>query len=358
MEKLEILLKAAGDITRERKLSNLIEILSNLAKELIEADRCSLFLIDEAKRELYTIFAHGIKEIRIPLGSGIVGYVATKGDLYLTYDAYSSEFFNPEIDRLSGYKTENILAIPIFDSNEQIIGVYQVINKKGIYTEEDLKLMKLISEFASSTIETKILNAKIQEAYKKILIKLSKAAVYKDPEPPNHFLRVGYISALLAEKIGVDEQRCDTLFLASTLHDVGKIGIPDAILFKSGNLDPDEWDIMKRHPLIGYEILYDEDIELLKMAAIIALEHHERWDGTGYPMGKKAKEISLWARIVSIADNFDTLTSVKGEKESWDLTQAIEYINIMNGKAFDPFIVDIFNKHIEKIIEIKEKYGD
>ncbi|MEJ5226882.1 HD domain-containing phosphohydrolase [Thermodesulfovibrio sp.] len=358
MDKLEVLLKAAGNITKEKRIDNLIEILSNLAKELIEADRCSLFLIDEERKELYSIFAHGIGEIRIPIDSGIAGYVARKGELYLTYDAYSSEFFNPDIDRLSGYRTENILAIPLFDSKEKIIGVYQFINKEGVYTEEDLKLVRLLSEFASTTIEAKILQEKIQDAYKKILIKLSKASVYKDPEPPNHFLRVGLISALIAKKLGIEEQKCDTLLLASTLHDMGKIGIPDSVLFKAGNLDPDEWDIMKKHPLIGYEILYDDDIELLKMAAVIALEHHERWDGTGYPLGKKEEEISIWARIVSIADNFDTLTSEKRFEGAWDFTRAVDYINLMSGKAFDPKLIDIFNENIDKIRQIKTNYED
>jgi len=115
---------------------------------------------------------------------------------------------------------------------------------------------------------------------------------------------------------------------------------------------------MKKHPIIGYELLYDEESELLQMAAIIALEHHERWDGKGYPFGKKEKEISLWARIVSVADNFDTLTTDKCDRASWSIDEAVNYMEVMKEKAFDPQVVNIFLENIEKIIEIKEKYKD
>ncbi|MGC9045414.1 MAG: GAF and HD-GYP domain-containing protein [Thermodesulfovibrio sp.] len=358
MDKLEILLKAAPKITREKNLNNLIEILSNLAKEIIEVDRCSLFIIDEPKKELYTIFAHGVKEIRIPLTSGIAGHVVKTGKTYVTEDAYKSKFFNPEVDKISGYRTRNILAVPVINSKGKVIGVYQAINKSGKFNSSDIKLMKLIAEFAGAAIETRMLYEKIKEINKKALIKLSKAAEYKDPESPSHLLRIGLISSLIAEKLGIDEEKCELLMLASTMHDIGKIGIPDKILQKSGRLEPDEWEIMKKHPIIGYELLYDEESELLQMAAIIALEHHERWDGKGYPFGKKENEISLWARIVSVVDNFDTLTTDKDDRESWSIDKTVSYMEAMKGKAFDPRIVDVFFENIEKIIEIKEKYKD
>ncbi|MEN2994833.1 MAG: HD domain-containing phosphohydrolase [Thermodesulfovibrio sp.] len=358
MDKLEILLKVAGKLSREKNLNNIITILSNLARDIIEVDRCSLFLIDEKKNELYTIFAHGVDEIRIPITSGIAGHVVKTGKPYVVSDAYKSKFFNPEIDKISGYKTRNILAVPIFDSKGKIIGVYQAINKSNKFNKIDIKLMKLIAEFAAATIETQRLYEKIKAMHKKALIKLSKAAEYKDPESPNHFLRVGLISSLLAEKLGLDEEKCELLMLASTMHDIGKIGIPDSILQKSSRLDPDEWEIMKKHPIIGYELLFDEESELFQMAAIIALEHHERWDGKGYPFGKKEKEISIWARIVSIVDNFDTLTTDKGERKSWDIDDTLKYMKIMKEKAFDPEIVEVFLNNVEKVIEIKEKYKD
>lgn len=358
MDKLEILLKAAPKITREKNLNNLIEILSNLAKDMIEVDRCSLFIIDEQKRELYTIFAHGVNEIRIPMNSGIAGHVAKTGKTYVTENAYRSKFFNKEVDKILGYKTRNLLAVPIFDSKGKVIGVYQAVNKSSKFKSSDIKLMKLIAEFAAAAIENMMLYEKIKELHKKSLIKLSKAAEYKDPEPPNHFIRIGLISRLVAEKLGLDEEKCEILLLASTMHDIGKIGIPDRILKKSGRLEPDEWEIMKKHPIIGYELLYDEESELFQIAAIIALEHHERWDGKGYPFGKKETEISLWARIVSVVDNFDTLITEKDEGEPWSLDMAVNYMEAMKEKAFDPEIVNVFLGNMDKVIEIWEKYKD
>lgn len=356
MEKLEYLLKSAGKITREKKLNNLISILSNFAKDMMEVDRCSLFVLDEQKKELYTYFAHGIEEIRIPSDTGIAGYVFRTGKTYFTEDAYKSEYFNPEVDKISGYRTKNILAVPIFSSQNKVIGVYQAINKKNSFTKDDIQLMELIADFAGAAIESKILQEKIKEIHKRDIIKLSRVAEYKDPEPPNHLLRVGLISKLIAEKLGMNEEKCELLMIASTMHDIGKIGIPDTILLKSGRLEPDEWEIMTKHTIIGFEILKDEESELLNMAAAIALEHHERWDGKGYPFGKKEQEISIYARIVSIADNFDTLTSDKAERESWSLEETLNYIKVMEGKAFDPEVVRIFLENINEILEIKEKF--
>lgn len=358
MDRIENLLKVISNITKEKNLNNLISKLSNLAKEIINVDRCSLFLIDEQKKELYTIFAHGVKEIRIPITTGIAGHVVRTGRSYVTEDAYRSKFFNPEVDKALGYKTRNILAVPVFDSRNKVIGVYQAINKNGRFSSTDMKLMKLVAEFAGAALETKILQEKIKEIYKKAFLKISEVAEYKDLEYPNHLLRVGLISRLLAEELGINEEKCELLMLASALHDIGKIKIPKSILQKPGTLDAEEWEIIKKHPIIGYELLYDEENELLQMAAIITLEHHERWDGKGYPFGKKEKEISIWGRIVSIADSFDSLSSEKKYRNSWSVEEAINYIKIMRGKAFDPEIVDIFLDNLKKILEIKEKYRD
>jgi len=174
MDKLEILLKAFPKITREKKLPNLIEILSNLAKDIIEVDRCSLFLIDEQKKELYTILSNGIQEKRSPKKSGIAGHVLRTGKTYVTENAYKSKFFNPEIDKLSGYKTKNILAVPVFSSKGEVIGVYQVMNKSSKFNNADIRLMKLISELAGAAIEATMLYEKIKEVQKKFLLNFQK----------------------------------------------------------------------------------------------------------------------------------------------------------------------------------------
>ena len=148
------------------------------------------------------------------------------------------------------------------------------------------------------------------------------------------------------------------LLNASPMHDIGKIGIPDHILLKPGKLDPHEWEIMKTHSAIGAEILSGDDSELLKMASIIALSHHEKWDGGGYPNNLKGEEIPLVGRIVAIADVFDALTSVRPYKEAWTLAATMEYIDGNRGKHFDPRLVDIFHQRFAEILAIKNSYAE
>jgi len=142
------------------------------------------------------------------------------------------------------------------------------------------------------------------------------------------------------------------------MHDIGKIGIPDAILLKKGKLDDQEWEVMKRHTIIGYEILRDSSSELLQMAALVALDHHERWDGTGYPNRKRGEEISLWGRMTAIADVFDALMSRRPYKEPWSLERTVDYMGGLSGKAFDPQLMEIFLENIEEVMDIRERYRD
>lgn len=359
MDKFEIFIKAAGQIAKERKISSLIELLSELARKILNVERCSLFVIDSSRDELFTVFAHGVKEIRIPKDKGIAGYVARTGEIYITENPYESEYFYGEVDKETGFRSRNILAVPIFNSKREIIGVYQAINKNQAFNDEDIKAMELISEFAGTALEAKMLQEKLNQIHKKAIIKLTKIAEYKERESPNHLTRVGLISSLLAKELGIEEEKCELLQLASMMHDIGKIGVPDHILSKKERLEPDEWEIMKKHPIIGFEILQDSESELLQMAAQIALEHHERWDGKGYPFGKKEREISLWARIVSVADTFDTLVSHgESSEQKLSIDEALSYINSISGRAFDPEIVEIFNRKIDQIIEICKNFRD
>jgi HD-GYP domain-containing protein (c-di-GMP phosphodiesterase class II) len=237
--------------------------------------------------------------------------------------------------------------------------VFQAVNKKkGSFSEEDLELFTLLGGYASSAIENSILQNKIKEAYKEAVMRLSHAAEYKDPETYNHIVRVGLYAKLLSERIGLEKEVCDSMMIAAPMHDIGKIGIPDAILLKKGKLNDWEWEVMKRHTLIGYEILKDSSSELLQMASLVALDHHERWDGTGYPHGKKGEEISLWGRITSVVDVFDALLSDRPYKKAWSLERAVEHMKELRGKAFDPELIDAFFEDMDEVIDIRERYKD
>jgi len=139
------------------------------------------------------------------------------------------------------------------------------------------------------------------------------------------------------------------------MHDIGKVAVPQRILTKPGALDEEEFDIVKRHPIVGYEILQKSSSKLLKKASIVAYEHHERWDGSGYPRGLKGKEIDISGRIVALADVFDAITHKRCYKEAWDIAKAVDYIIEQRGKHFDPEVVDIFLDNIDEFIEISKK---
>lgn len=357
--RLKLLLSSAEKISREQDVDRLLIMLSDLACEVLEVDRCSLFLLDRERGELWTKVAHGVDEIRVPADRGVVGWVAQRGESLIVNDAYADSRFNPEVDRETGYRTRNILAIPLFDKKGNILGVFQAVNKlRGGFSSADLELFTLLGGYASSAIENSLLQAKIREAYREAVMRLSHAAEYKDPETYNHIVRVGLYAKLMAEKLGLEREVCENVMIAAPMHDIGKIGIPDAILLKKGKLDDWEWEVMKRHTVIGYEILRGSVSELLQMAALVALDHHERWDGTGYPGGKKGEEISLWGRMTSVADVFDALLSKRPYKEPWTLERTVEHMRELRGRSFDPDLIDIFLDSLDEITEIRERYRD
>lgn len=198
----------------------------------------------------------------------------------------------------------------------------------------------------------------LQDSRLEIIRRLGHAAEYRDEETGNHIIRMSQMCALLARKLGWSEPQCDLILQASPMHDIGKIGIPDAILLKPGKLAPDEWETMKMHPEIGARLLDGNDSELLTMAREIALSHHEKWDGSGYPAGLSGEEIPLPGRIAALADVFDALTSERPYKHAWKLEDAVELIRENRGKHFDPQLVDLFLGDIESFLKIKSIYLD
>lgn len=198
----------------------------------------------------------------------------------------------------------------------------------------------------------------LYETRLEIVRRLGRAAEYRDNETGMHIIRMSKISALIGEGYGLESEQCEFLLNASPMHDIGKIGIPDHILLKPGKLTPSEWDVMKTHASIGAEILDGHDSELLEMARIIALTHHEKWDGSGYPQGLAGDDIPLPGRIVALADVFDALTSVRPYKKAWTTEEAVAFIQDNSGRHFDPSLVEIFLQQLDEIIRIRERYAD
>lgn len=187
---------------------------------------------------------------------------------------------------------------------------------------------------------------------------LGKAAEYRDNETGMHILRISHFARAIAKEIGFSDEQADELLHAAPMHDVGKIGIPDAILLKPGKLDADEWEIMRQHPAIGAQIIGEHKSSLLQLAATIALCHHEKWDGSGYPNGLAGEEIPIEARIVALVDVFDALTSTRPYKKVWPIEEALEYIRQQSGSHFQPELVEVFMNCLPEILAIRERWAD
>ncbi len=197
--------------------------------------------------------------------------------------------------------------------------------------------------------------AELENTQIEIVKRLGQAAEYRDEETGNHIKRMSEYCRFLGQLSGLSPDESDMLALSSTMHDLGKIGIPDNILLKPGKLTADEWKIMKTHTTIGAKMLSGIKSSLLNMAETIALTHHEKWDGSGYPMGIKKTEIPLEGRITCICDVFDALTSERPYKRAWRVEDAIDEINNGSGSHFDPELVEHFNTLISKLKVVKEK---
>jgi putative two-component system response regulator len=191
-----------------------------------------------------------------------------------------------------------------------------------------------------------------------IIRRLGRAAEFKDNETGNHVLRMSHYARLIAEAHGLGSEAADIIYSTSPMHDIGKIGIPDSILLKPGKLDAEEWKTMQEHPLMGAEIIGKHDNELLETARVIALSHHEKWDGSGYPLGLKGEDIPLEGRIVAIADVFDALLSIRPYKPALPLEEALHYLHSESGRHFDPQLVRAFEKAMPEILRIREIYAD
>ncbi len=185
------------------------------------------------------------------------------------------------------------------------------------------------------------------------LLRLAKCGEYRDEVTGNHVVRMAKYARLIAEGLGLGKGECDVIELAAPMHDIGKIGIPDHILLKPSRLPENEFEIMKRHTLIGYEILKDSPSQYLQMGAVIALAHHECFNGSGYPYGLKGEEIPLEARIVAVADVYDALTSARPYKRPWSSNDAIQFMERMRGRHFDPLCLDIFHEQMDKVVKIQ-----
>jgi HD-GYP domain-containing protein (c-di-GMP phosphodiesterase class II) len=356
---LQALLEISKAMSAERDLDTLLEMIISQTTRVMDADRSSLFLVDMETNELWSRIAQGagMTEIRFPVGVGIAGYVAKTGKTLNIKEAYDDTRFNKDVDKKTGYRTKTILCMPLINHEDKIVGVIQVINKNnGIFTEYDEELLQAFCSNAAVAVENAELYKEKDSLFKSMIETLAATIDARDPVTAGHSQRVALYALNIARNMGFNENEIKVLHVAATLHDVGKIGIPDKVLLKPGRLTKDEYQKIQRHVVFTKEIL--DQIHFardLKLVPYVASCHHERVDGKGYPNQLKNSNISISAKILAVVDVFDALTAYdRPYKSAMPLKKALSILEEGKGTQFDPEIVDIFIKNHLYNIERRE----
>ena len=234
----------------------------------------------------------------------------------------------------------------------------QTINRADELGEISYSIKDMANSIDEGIEQISSLNEEIINTQKEIIYTMGEIAETRSKETGNHVKRVAHYSKILALKYGLDEEEAEMLKLASPMHDIGKVGIPDSILNKPGRLNDDEFEIMKTHASLGYEMLKHSNKKILQAAAIVSKEHHEKYNGNGYPMGLKEEDIHIYARITAIADVFDALGSDRVYKKKWDDKDIFQFLKEERGEHFDPKLIDIFFENLDEILAFRDAHQD
>lgn len=360
-ELLKTIFQYVVKIANERDVDKLLINLADMGRDLVSADRCTVWLIDRKEGKIWSKVAHGVDRIEIPLAKGIAGYVAETGEHLVINDTYKDDRFDQQVDIATGYHTRNILALPVQNNQGETIGVYQAINKmtgNKKFSKKDLEHLLLAASYTGNQLDAIALQEEIESTQREIILTLAETGEMRSKETGNHVKRVAEYSRILAEAYGLRPEEILLLKDASPMHDIGKIAIPDSILLKPGRLTDEERTEMKTHTTLGFEMLNHSDRKLLKTAALVAVQHHEKWDGTGYPYGLKGEEIHIYGRLLAIADVFDALICKRVYKDPWPIEKIIAMFIESKGKDFDPEVVDVFLQVKDAMIDVSIRLDD
>ena len=327
-----------------------IHYILEVVREVLSATTVSVMLLDDEKRYLTVIDGIGdttgfIGE-RVRVGEGVAGWVAKNNKPLLVKDT-GDEGLPVELqNERNSYSASSFISIPLVTIKKGVIGVLNVTNKEDgkSFNEEELDVLKIFSEQAAIDIENTIIYEELESYYLQTVRALSKAIEAKDVYTRGHSERVTIFALELAREIGYSDEQLRNLELAGILHDIGKIGVPVHILTKPGKLTDIEFDQMKRHPVIGEEII--KDIKFLESCRMIIRNHHERMDGRGYPDGVRGSEIPEEVRIMTIADAFDAMTSDRPYRAALPVDEAVRRLRHDSGTQFDKKLVEIFVNNV------------
>ncbi len=355
--KLNLILDVGRAFNSVMEVDKLLTIIASRTSQLLNAERCSIYVVDYEKGLLWTKAAMGEGRIEIPIDSGIAGAVALSGEIINVPDAYSDKRFNRKIDRHTGYETKNLLSCPMKNSSGEIIGVIQVLNRKGgAFDSEDEEVLKSLSGFAGNALENALLYSELKMTFHSVIEVLAATIDAKHHYTAGHTARVAEYSCGIARYLGLDDYEIEKIKVAAYLHDYGKIAIKDDILTKPDKLTQEEFSQMKSHAAKTTEILSKMHFsKQYKDVPVIAGAHHEKYDGSGYPVGLRGGDIPFGARILAVADVFDALTSDRDYRKAMPSEKALEVMRSDDGKAFDPDVFAAFEKYFKEELFVLEK---
>ncbi len=358
VNRLEHLIEVTKFVNSTLELKKLLDSILQISTDTLNAEAGSIFLVDEEKNELVIAAATGekkekIKEIRVPVGVGVVGWVVREEKPVLIADAQKDPRFYKQADQKTEFVTRSIIAVPL-KTKEKVTGVVEVLNKKNseLFNEEDMGLLQALANQAAVAIENAKLYENLRQFFLNTVKTLAAAIETKDIYTRGHSERVTEFSLLIAKEMGFSDKEMENVRLAAILHDIGKIGVDESILRKPAKLTNEEFAEVKKHPTNGVKIL--ESIPELKEIIPAMKHHHERYDGNGYPDGLAGKNIPYIARIISIADTFDAMSSDRPYRKGLPFETCIEEIRRCAGTQFDPDITETAISAIEKYFKKKK----
>ena len=404
-EKLGVLTELGTELNQVKDLDILMEHILTEARRFVNADAGSIYIRDN-RHLRFTYTQNATLQKRLPKDeklvyntfaiptneSSIAGYSAITGQELNIADVYRLEStvpyrFDQRFDETVGYKTQSVLAVPLKTVRGDVIGVLQIINAQKEngriipFSEEDERMMVHFASMATVALER-------AQMMRTLILRMIRMAELRDPrETGAHVNRVGAYSVEIYErwalKNGVPKKeiqsRRDILRMAAMLHDVGKVAISDKILQKPGRLTDEEFEIMKQHTVFGARLFIDKKSDFDEAAAEVALNHHEWWNGEGYPgkidmtttaialsflgqkfksLGRKGEEIPLFGRIVAIADVYDALSSKRAYKEAWQESDILKTMEQSGGQQFDPELIEIFFSSVDVLRSVRQRYPD
>jgi len=364
-ERLEVLLEITRRLMSVTDLDALLRLIAQATTQLLDADRATIFLVDSEHGELWSKVALGIgqgDEIRFPVGTGIAGQVAATGETINIPDAYLDKRFNAEPDQQSGYRTRSLLTFPMKAHDGRVIGVFQVVNKAGgPFTADDDDTLSSLAASAAIAVENAHLVTEQRQLWKTLIETLAITIDARDQQTAGHSQRVTRYAEVIGRELGLAGTELEKLRAAALLHDYGKIAVRDGVLRKAGKLDDREFAYMKAHAEKTGEFLSHLEFPRdMRDVPLIAAQHHERMDGTGYPHGIPGSDILLGARIVACADVFDALTSPRFYKPAYPMKKTLKLMDGMAGDHLDREVVAAVHRCLPlleaSVAELKETW--